>query len=254
MLGQSWTLTGPSLPTSQEVAPSKGPGSHPTSTSYPQSISVAVLCAARLLRENLASTIQVAPGMRLWQPQIDLPPDVILCVAESGAALQVLRQRARKQTALPYPWRPAALLDAAGRLGAIGAGLHGFMGYVPPEAITDRLLMCLRRVAAAEPDAPRPHLVPLVRTLAAPPLDAEDREILRRLALGHSQREIKAALSMSERTHQRRITSLLRLLRARDSDHLGAVAVALGLGWPWELDEPADVGQQPDAEEDKESL
>jgi DNA-binding NarL/FixJ family response regulator len=192
--------------------------------------------------------------MRLWQPGIDLQPDVILCVAESGAALQVLRQQSRKQTALSYPWRPAALLDSAGRLGAIGAGLHGFLGYLPPEASTDRLLMCLRRVGAAEPDAPRPHLVPLVRTLAAPPLDAEDREILRRLALGQSQREIKAALSMSERTHQRRITSLLKLLRARDSDHLGAVAVALGMGWPWELEEPADVGQQSDAEEGQEPM
>jgi DNA-binding CsgD family transcriptional regulator len=94
--------------------------------------------------------------------------------------------------------------------------------------------LCLRRIAAGQPDAPEPYLVPLVRTLTLPPLDDEERGILRLMALGRSQREMQEALSMSARTLQRRIATLLSRLGGNSGGHLAAMAVALGVGWPWE--------------------
>jgi DNA-binding NarL/FixJ family response regulator len=65
-------------------------------------------------------------------------------------------------------------------------------------------------------------------------VEAIDREILRLLALGRSQRQMEEALGISERTLQRRITGLQERLAGTCGHHLGAIAVALGLGWPWE--------------------
>jgi DNA-binding NarL/FixJ family response regulator len=197
-----------------------------------QMISVAVLCATALLREGVEGVIRAAPELCLWAPEEHGQPDVALWVAESGAGLQVLRE-----SVLPVPGNRAVLLDTAGRLGPRGAGLHGFLGYLPPEVDAERLHLCLRRVAAGQPDAPEPHLVALVQTLAAARLEELDCEILRRLALGRSQRQMEEALGISERTLQRRITALQERLQGTCGHHLGAIAVALGLGWPWE-DEP----------------
>src|SRR5262245_6813894 len=93
-----------------------------------RAIQVAVLCAAALLREGLEEAIRAAPDLGVWEPGARERPDAILWVAESGAGLQVLCE-----SALPDAGRPAVLLDAAGRLGPMGAGLHGFLGYLPPE-------------------------------------------------------------------------------------------------------------------------
>jgi DNA-binding NarL/FixJ family response regulator len=194
-----------------------------------QTIPVAVLCATALLREGVEGVIRAAPELCLWAPGEHGQPDVALWVAESGAGLQVLRE-----AALPVPGHRSVLLDTAGRLGPRGAGLHGFLGYLPPEVDAERLCLCLRRVADGQPDAPEPFLLALVRTLAAAPLEELDREILRRLALGRSQRQMEEALGISERTLQRRITALQERLQGTCGHHLGAIAVALGLGWAWE--------------------
>jgi DNA-binding NarL/FixJ family response regulator len=209
--------------------PSRGRAPSLISALPDRPVRVALLCATALLREGLQEVIHVAPDLRLWEPTVPGPPDVVLWVAESGAGLQVLRQSPFRD-----PWRGAVLLDTAGRLGPAGAGLQGFLGYLPPEVESDRLRLCLRRVAVGQPDAPEPHLGALVRALAAPPLEPLDQEILRLLALGRSQRQMEAALGISERTLQRRITALQERLAGSCGHHLGAIAVALGLGWPWD--------------------
>lgn len=199
---------------------------------------VAIRCAAGLLRDGLATAIAAAGDMSVLPPENAAPAeagmgrpaapaaDVALWVAESGAGLEALGS--------PDLPRDAVLFDVAGRLGPVVAGLHGFRGYLPPDVAAPRLLDCLRRVAAGQPDAPRPYLVPLVRALAAPPLTDLDCQILRLLALGRSQQEIEQALPLGRRTLQRHITRLLDRWEATDGHHLGAVAVAIGLGWPWE--------------------
>lgn len=192
-----------------------------------RSIRVALFCAPTLLRDGLESVIERARDISLWQGDRDGRPDLLLWVAETGMDLS-------SAATCPERVSPGVLFDLAGRLGPVGAGIHGLRGYLPPEVDAERLLLCLRRVSTGEIDAPRPHLERLIRTLAAPPLDDLDRDTLRLLALGQSQAQITRALPLSERTLQRRITRLLDRFEAVDGHHLGAVAVALGLAWPWE--------------------
>jgi DNA-binding CsgD family transcriptional regulator len=190
---------------------------------------VVVLCAVTLLRERLDAAIRADSRVELCRPDASTPADLSLWAAGSGRDLQRLRAACRST-----PRCGAVLLDTAGQIGPVGAGLHGFRGYLPPETDAERLRLCLRRVAAGQPDAPEPHLVALVRTLALPPLDEAERAILRLLALGRSQREMQDALSMSARTLQRRIADLQARLGGNSSSHLAAIAVALGVGSPWE--------------------
>lgn len=174
--------------------------------------------------------------LRILSPDSPAPPDVSLWIAESGAGLESLRD-----APYPEPMYGAVLFDSAGRIGPVVAGLRGFRGYLPPDVGLPRFLACLRRVSAGQTDAPRPYLVPLVRAMEAPPLTRLDCQILRLLALGWTQQQIKQALPIGQRTLQRHVTRLLDLWEATDGHHLGAVAVALGLGWPWEEATPLIV-------------
>jgi DNA-binding CsgD family transcriptional regulator len=191
---------------------------------------VAVHCSAALLRESIHAAIGEARDLALWWPDPSSPADLLLWAGRSGSELGGASPTG--------PRCGAVLLDIGGGIGPIGAGLHGFRGYLPPEADAERLRLCLRRVAGGQTDAPEPHLAPLVRALALGPLDDDESAILRLLALGRSQRQMQDALSMSARTLQRRIAGLSERLGGSSSPHLAAMAVALGLGWPWERDSP----------------
>src|SRR6266536_1268654 len=120
-------------------------GPVPDATFKPPACTVAVLCVARLLRECLEQIVRAAPDLRLWQPETHGRPSVVLCATASGAGLQTLRR-----SPLLDPWPHAVLFDLAGRLGPVGAGIHRFLGYLPPNVEEDRLLRCLRRVANGE--------------------------------------------------------------------------------------------------------
>lgn len=204
-------------------------------------VSVALLCRCGLIHDYFAGVIRSQPDLRLAPPHSTDQPDVVLWVAESGAGIQALQTGG-----VPDPWRRAVLLDIADRLGPVAAGLHGFLGYLPANVSEGRLLIALRRVATGQPDAPVRHLLPLVRTLATPPLSDLDRQILRLQALGRSHQQITQETAISERTLQRHITHLLARWNGSDGHHLGAIAVALGLGWPWEGEGPLPTELGPD--------
>jgi DNA-binding CsgD family transcriptional regulator len=187
-----------------------------------------VLCVSSLLREGPERAIWSAPELELVPPDATSNPDVALWIAESGAALSQLGKTPMRKT------MPRVLLDAAGRLGPFAAGLHAFLGYLPPEVNDRRLAACLRTVAAGQPDAPRPHLMPLIRVLNGEPLQRVDREILRLLARGYAYKRISHDLKISKRTLERHMTRLLDQFQAGDGRNLGTIAVALGFGWPWQ--------------------
>jgi DNA-binding NarL/FixJ family response regulator len=192
-----------------------------------------VLCPAVLLKAHLEALIGTDPGLRVWHPEEEGQPDVVLCVAESGAGLRTLRS-----SPLPCPWPKAVLYDLAGALGALGAGLHGFQGYCPHDVNAERLLRCLRRVAAGWRDALRPHYEILLRVLDEPPLDNRDRKILSLLALGSSNTRIEREVPIDDRTLRRSFGRLDSLFDVDDRCHLAAAAVALNLGWPWKTESP----------------
>lgn len=200
----------------------------------PGSIRVAVLCPAALFRESLEAAVRSAPDMQVVREEPGARADVVLCAAESGGGLRLLAPSTRLGPAAGW-----VLLDTAGLLGPFCAGLRRFRGYCPPKVGAERLLTCVRRVAKGEIDAPRPHLVTLVRAIESPPLEERDMKILSLLALGRSNDEMVKEVPIKERTLQDHLHRLADWFGAADRYHLAAIAVALNLGWPFE-EEPPD--------------
>lgn len=111
------------------------PTTEPAPKPAPRPLRITVLCRALLVREGLERALRDSPGAHPVLDTDRLQPDVYLWVAESGAGLDAL-SRASAADAL----RHAVLLDLAGSLGPISAGIHGFLGYLPPEVEVTHLV------------------------------------------------------------------------------------------------------------------
>jgi DNA-binding NarL/FixJ family response regulator len=193
---------------------------------------VLLLSQARILRDHLDARICASGTLQCAPLASTDAADVVLCAAGSGFDLRAF---SAEISAALVP--RTVLYDLSGGLGPICAGIHGFRGYLPPDISEERLLRCIERVAMGQTDAPRPHLDALVRTHVSPPLDVREREILSLLALGWTHRAIEQKLGLKERTLDEHIARLKEGFDAKCGQHLGAIAVALGLACAWE-DEP----------------
>jgi DNA-binding NarL/FixJ family response regulator len=100
-----------------------------------------------------------------------------------------------------------ASMDEARMIGALRAGA---LGYVRKDAAPETLLAAVRSVARG-----RPYIDPSIdrtaRLTSTDPeaLTARETEVLRHMALGLSNREIAAALSISEETVKTHVTHVL---------------------------------------------
>jgi DNA-binding NarL/FixJ family response regulator len=203
-----------------------------------------------LFREALAALLTVQPGIEVVGEAADgreavaaagrLRPDVVLMdlrmpVLDGVAATRQLR--------VDHPGvRVLALTTFDGDDEVFPALRAGAVGYLLKDVSTHRLVEAVlaadrgesvlapsvaakvvARVAAMpEPDEP-------ARQPLADPLTDREREILRHLAAGLSNREIARAVFLSEGTVKNHVTSILAKLGARDRTQAAIRAAALGL-------------------------
>lgn len=121
-----------------------------------------------------------------------LPPTLVLTTFDDAdAALAAIRAGAKG-----HLLKDVSLPDLAGAIRALAGGATAFH-----PGVTERMLN-----AAAREDSPRP--------LA--PLSQREREVLRLIAGGYSNREIAEALGLTEGTVKNHVSSLLLKLDARD--------------------------------------
>jgi NarL family two-component system response regulator LiaR len=117
-----------------------------------------------------------------------------------------------------------ASIDEARMMGALRAGA---MGYVRKDAEPETLLAAVRAVARGrtyiDPAVGR-HLDP-----AAEALTMREREVLRHVALGRSNREIAADLAIGEETVKSHVGRLLAKLGAENRAQAAVEALRRGL-------------------------
>jgi DNA-binding NarL/FixJ family response regulator len=116
---------------------------------------------------------------------------------------------------------------------------NGAKGYLLKRAVSEELLLAVRAVARGDtylsPEVAGPLLTPLVagQDAAAPhPLDrltAREREVLQLIAEGHTNREIAAHLTLSEKTVEKHRGHLMAKLAAHDIAALVRFAIKHGL-------------------------
>jgi DNA-binding NarL/FixJ family response regulator len=112
---------------------------------------------------------------------------------------------------------------------AVSAGAHG---YVPKRASDYELIEAIRRVAAGEryvdPDLGA-QLVVAEGVPALEPVSDRERDVLRLLALGHTNQEIGKKLFISVRTVDTHRAHIMRKLRLETRAELVLFALANGL-------------------------
>ena len=116
---------------------------------------------------------------------------------------------------------------------------NGANGYLLKRAVADELLLAVRAVARGDtylsPEVAGPLLTPLVtgQDAAAPhPLDrltSREREVLQLIAEGHTNHEIAAHLTLSEKTVEKHRGHLMAKLAVHDTAALVRFAIKHGL-------------------------
>ena len=117
---------------------------------------------------------------------------------------------------------------------------NGANGYLLKRAVADELLLAVRAVARGDtylsPEVAGPLLTPLVAGSAnaetGGPLEhltSREREVLQLIAEGHTNREIAAHLTLSEKTVEKHRGHLMTKLAAHDTAALVRFAIKHGL-------------------------
>jgi DNA-binding NarL/FixJ family response regulator len=138
-----------------------------------------------------------------WRPQVILQ-DLLMPGGIDG--IETTRRVLRRHPEIAVVALTASM-DEARMIGALRAGA---LGYVRKDAAPETLLAAVRSVARG-----RPYIDPSIdrtaRLTSTDPeaLTARETEVLRHMALGLSNREIAAALSISEETVKTHVTHVL---------------------------------------------
>jgi DNA-binding NarL/FixJ family response regulator len=115
---------------------------------------------------------------------------------------------------------------------------NGAHGYLLKRAVAEELLLAVRAVARGDtylsPEVAGPVLTPLVTGPEAAPhpldrLTAREREILQLIAEGHTNGQIAARLTLSEKTVEKHRASLMAKLALHDTAALVRFAIKHGV-------------------------
>lgn len=105
----------------------------------------------------------------------------------------------------------------------------GALGYIPKSTSRDHLLEALRTVGAGRKFLPAEVAQRLATARLGPAITAREREILAHIAAGCANKEIAAALSISEFTVKRHVSHILEKMAVNDRAQAVVEALRRGL-------------------------
>ncbi|WP_348754521.1 response regulator transcription factor [uncultured Aquincola sp.] len=190
-----------------------------------------------LLREGIGAVVgrqadmaivgEAANGVEAVQQWRQLQPDVVLMDLQMPDmdGLQALASiRAEGPQA-----RIIVLTTYKGDALAWRALKAGAVGYLLKSSLRTDLLQAIRAVHAGGRWVPADVAIELAGHAAEEPLTEREIEVLQRIAVGHSNREVGDQLSVSEDTIKARMKSILAKLQARDRTHAVSIALKRGI-------------------------
>jgi len=190
------------------------------------------------LVEDLELVGEAASGQAALQVVADTRPDVLLLDMRmpDGDGLFVVEQLAQRGQ-LPATLILTTFDDDAAAIEVVRAGARGFL---LKDVTLDRLVSAVRALAAGE-TLIQPALTARAEqklcegaaSRAAPadavPMTPREREVLRLLAAGYSNREIARALLLAEGTVKNHVSSILTKMCVRDRTRAVLKAAERGL-------------------------
>jgi DNA-binding NarL/FixJ family response regulator len=201
-------------------------------------ISIALVDDHRVVSRSLKAYLESFPDLKVvgiassgeellgrldeWKPQVILQ-DLLMPGGMNGVeTTRRIVERAPQIQVIAL----TASTDEARMMGVLRAGATG---YLRKDAEPETLLAAVRAVAAG-----RTYIDPSVGRglLTAPPADdltPRERDVLRELALGHSNREIAAALDIGDETVKTHVGNLLAKLGVENRAQAIVQALKRGL-------------------------
>jgi DNA-binding NarL/FixJ family response regulator len=192
------------------------------------------------LVDDLALVGEAATGRAAIEVVVETRPDVLLLDMRmpEGDGRFVVEELARRG-ALPATLILTTFDDDAAAIDVIRAGARGFL---LKDVTLDRLVSAVRALAAGE-TLIQPALTARAEQAltaraeqatagaggAAEPMSPREREVLRLLAAGYSNREIGRALFIAEGTVKNHVSSILTKMAVRDRTRAVLKAAELGL-------------------------
>jgi DNA-binding NarL/FixJ family response regulator len=193
------------------------------------------------LVEDLELVGEAASGQAVLQVVADTRPDVLLLDMRmpEGDGLFVVNEL-RRRGALPATLILTTFDDDAAAIEVIRAGARGFL---LKDVTLDRLVSAVRALAAGE-TLIQPALTARAEQAltgaaagratpetddAAEPISPREREVLRLLAAGYSNREIARALFIAEGTVKNHVSNILTKMCVRDRTRAVLKAAERGL-------------------------
>lgn len=190
-----------------------------------------------VVRSGLVSVIHAEPDMKVVAEAADgvqaieqfrrHHPDLALLdlrmpVKNGNEAIETIRRE--------FPHARILVLTAFSGDEDIHRALQaGAQGYVLKSATGDGLVPAIRAVAAGEPWIPRDVATRLAMRNAFEPLTARELQVLREAARGRANKEIAAALAISEHTVKDHLKSILAKLNVADRTEAVTAAVQRGI-------------------------
>jgi DNA-binding NarL/FixJ family response regulator len=105
----------------------------------------------------------------------------------------------------------------------------GALGYLQKAAPREELLQAVRMVAQGKRFLPPDIAQRLAERLGRPEPSARELEVLALIAKGRSNKEIAAALGVSDETVKSHVSNIMQKLQAQDRAHAVTEAIRLGL-------------------------
>lgn len=106
---------------------------------------------------------------------------------------------------------------------------HGARGYLLKETSIEEIVSCIERVKGGLLWIPANISAKLANRLSRSELSPRERDVLGYLAVGKSNKEIAAALSIAESTVKAHVDHILRKLEVRGRTEAAALGLRLGL-------------------------
>lgn len=168
-----------------------------------------------------ANGIEAVRQWRLLQPDVTLM-DLQMPDMDGMQALSAIRAEAPQARIIVLTtYRGDALAWRALKAGAVG--------YLLKSSLRADLLQAVRAVHAGGRWVPADIAIELAGHAADEPLTEREIEVLQRIAVGHSNREVGDQLSVSEDAIKARMKSILAKLSARDRTHAVSIALKRGI-------------------------
>lgn len=174
---------------------------------------------------------EAADGAQALKMAKELLPDVVLMdlmmpVMDGIAATQAIRSEAPGVEVIAL----TSVLEDAKVIGAVRAGA---MGYLLKDTQAEELCRAIKAAAAGQVQLSPQVAARLMREIRAPespePLTERETDVLRLLAKGKANKEIAAALHVSETTVKTHVSNILMKLGVPSRTQAALYAVRVGL-------------------------